>query len=86
MITVFSILGTLLFLSGILLLLQHARQKRKQVEVAMSQIDEIQKRYDRLSQDSLQKEIDTLSQQASFTLKGAFLVYYPKIPPKSLKN
>ena len=64
MITVFSVLGTLLLLSGILLLMQHARQKRKQVEVAMSQIDEIQKRYDRLSQDSFQKEIDTLSQLA----------------------
>lgn len=64
MITVFSALGTLLLLSGILLLMQHARQKRKQVEVAMSQIDEIQKRYDRLSQDSFQKEIDTLSQLA----------------------
>ena len=62
--TVFSILGALLLLSGILLLVQHARQKRKQVEVAMSQIDEIQKRYDRLSQDSFQKEIDTLSQLA----------------------
>ena len=64
MITVFSILGTLLFLSGILLLLQHARQKRKQVEVAMSQIEEIQRKYDRLSQDTLQKEVDTLSQLA----------------------
>ena len=64
MITVFSVLGTLLLLSGILLLMQHARQKRKQVEVAMSQIDEIQKRYDQLSQDAFQKEIDTLSQLA----------------------
>ena len=64
MISAISILGTLFLLSGILLLMQHARQKRKQVEVAMSQIDEIQKRYDRLSQDSLQKEIDTLSQLA----------------------
>ena len=64
MITSISILGALFLLTAILLLIQHARQKRKQVEVAMSQIDEIQKRYDRLSQDSFQKEIDTLSQLA----------------------
>ena len=64
MISVFSILGALLLLFAILLLIQRTRQKRKQVEVALSQIDEIQKKYDRLSQDSLQKEIDTLSQLA----------------------
>jgi hypothetical protein len=64
MISAISILGSLLLLSGILLLIQRTRQKRKQVEVALSQIDEIQKKYDRLSQDSLQKEIDTLSQLA----------------------
>ena len=63
-ITVFSILGTLLLLSFILLLIQRIRQKRKQVEVALSQIEEIQGKYDRLSQDSFQKEIDTLSQLA----------------------
>ena len=63
-ITVFSALGVLLLLSVILLLTQHARQKRKQVEVALSQIEEIQGKYDRLSQDSFQKEIDTLSQLA----------------------
>ena len=63
-ITVFSILGTLLLLSCILLLIQRIRQKRKQVEVALSQIEEIQGKYDRLSQDSFQKEIDTLSQLA----------------------
>ena len=63
-ITVFSILGTLLLLSFILLLIQRIRQKRKQVEVALSQIEEIQGKYERLSQDSFQKEIDTLSQLA----------------------
>lgn len=63
-ITVFSILGTLLLLSFILLLIQRIRQKRKQVEVALSQIEEIQGKYDRMSQDSFQKEIDTLSQLA----------------------
>ena len=63
-IAVFSILGTLLLLSFILLLIQRIRQKRKQVEVALSQIEEIQGKYDRLSQDSFQKEIDTLSQLA----------------------
>ena len=63
-ITVYSILGVLLLLSVILLLTQHVRQKRKQVEVALSQIEEIQGKYDRLSQDSFQKEIDTLSQLA----------------------
>lgn len=63
-ISVFFILGSLLLLTGILLLIQHARQKQKQVEMALSQIDEIQNRYDRLSQDSFQKEIDTLSQLA----------------------
>lgn len=64
MISVFSIFGVLLLLSGILLLIQHGRQKRKQVEVAMSQIEEIQREYDRLSQNTLQKEINTLSQLA----------------------
>lgn len=64
MITVISVLGTLLLFSAILLLLQRTRQKRKQAEVAMSQIEEIQRKYDRLSQDTLQKEIDTLSQLA----------------------
>ena len=64
MISVFSIFGALLLLSGILLLIQHGRQKRKQVEVAMSQIEEIQREYDRLSQNTLQKEINTLSQLA----------------------
>lgn len=63
-ITVYSVLGVLLLLSVILLLTQHVRQKRKQVEVALSQIEEIQGKYDRLSQDSFQKEIDTLSQLA----------------------
>lgn len=60
-ITAFSILATLLLLAGILLLVQRTREKRKQVEMAMSQIDEIQKKYDRLSQDTFQKEIETLS-------------------------
>lgn len=63
-ITAFSILATLLLLAGILLLVQRTREKRKQVEMAMSQIDEIQKKYDRLSQDTFQKEIETLSSLA----------------------
>lgn len=61
MITTFSVLGVLLLLAGILLLVQHTKEKRKQVEMAMSQIEEIQKKYDRLSQDTFQKEIETLS-------------------------
>lgn len=61
MITSFSVFGTLLLLAGILLLVQRTKEKRKQVEMAMTQLEEIQKKYDRLSQDTFQKEIETLS-------------------------
>lgn len=69
-ITAFSILATLLLLAGILLLVQRTREKRKQMEMAMSQIDEIQKKYDRLSQDAFQKEIETLAQLAKEYYEG----------------
>lgn len=69
-ITAFSILATLLLLAGILLTVQRTREKRKQVEMAMSQIEEIQKKYDRLSQDAFQKEIETLAQLAKEYYEG----------------
>lgn len=66
----FSIWGALLAALGAAVLFQRNKRQKRQIEAVMLQAEESREQYERLRQDSFQKEIETLSQLAKEYYEG----------------